>query len=255
MCGFQNLKQDPVIARCRQQFWFHLPGTEFLAANPADIPGFPFMMLEAYDPAGENVFEPNIRKKVRENETDIFRKLPAELRYLVLVELSSKDIACLRLASRPFRQLPKQLFQRLIRAEMPWFWEIDELVLADNKYWKSTLGGTDPETETFDSHADPIRRSREGKAMRNVNWMLLYQQLSIFKKGILGVRNRARVWDLSEQIVKRIAELRISLAENGLSPESQVNATESEREAGLVKNDIYCPRCDPFQIQGKRDES
>ncbi len=43
--------------------------------------------------------------------------------------------------------------------------------------------------------------------------------------------------------------------EKGLSPESQVDATEAEREAELVKNDLYCPRCDVIQIKGKRDGS
>ncbi len=97
-----KLKQDPVIGRYRQQFWVHLPATEFLGANPTDILRFPFMMLEAYvnSSDGEGVFEPNFRKKVRENETDGFRKLQ---RYVVLDELSSKYIVSLRLASRTFR--------------------------------------------------------------------------------------------------------------------------------------------------------
>jgi len=73
---------------------------------------------------------------------------------MLLSHLSSKDIGNLRLAARSFRQLPKQLFLRLIQDELPWFWEFDELKVADDEYWRRLYSEHDPEDSSGRSHKE-----------------------------------------------------------------------------------------------------
>jgi len=61
------------------------------------------------------------------------------------------------------------------------------------------------------------------------------------KKGMLGVRNRARIWSVVEEVVARIDRLR----KEGWS---NIEPTGEEREKGLVRNRIYCPRCEVVQV-------
>jgi hypothetical protein len=156
---------------------------------------------------------------------------------MILSQLSSRDIGSLRLASRSFRQLPKQLFFRLIQDELPWFWEFDELKAADDEFWKRFYSDQDPE-----SSSERIKRSKEGNFTTDVNWLEVYKKLCSLKKGTLGVRNRARIWNVLEEVVARISRLR----EEG---RSQLEPTDEERKMGLVKNDIYCTRCFYGQIE------
>ncbi|KAF8850332.1 hypothetical protein BDZ45DRAFT_633073 [Acephala macrosclerotiorum] len=263
-CGFQNMKQDPIIMECRQQFWKHIAGTEYLGANPLQIPGLLFGLSEHYVeyPSGDGVFmarDPRSEDPpIHQNPSDPFAKLPAELKNTVLSHLPSKDITSLRLVSRSFRQLPKLLFLRLIKDEMPWFWELDELKQMDDDWWREWFKNDDPEKSNSEQHAESIRRSRRGNFTKNVNWLTIYKQLCILKKGVLGVRNRARVWYLAEEIVKRIDNLRQRLAEHfaelsghdlGGDEDFPVQPTDEEEKAGLVKNGLYCPRCEFYQIE------
>ncbi|KAF7870596.1 hypothetical protein EAF04_004340 [Stromatinia cepivora] len=47
-CSFQTIKQERIVNECKQQFWSHVPGTEYLAANPHDIVGLSRMALGSY---------------------------------------------------------------------------------------------------------------------------------------------------------------------------------------------------------------
>jgi hypothetical protein len=125
-----------------------------------------------------------------------------------MLHLSSRDIGNLRLASRSFRQLPKQLFLHLIQEELPWFWELDELKAADDKFWKLFHSGSDHNDGRAPLSRADILRSREGNYTKDVNWLEVYKKLCSLKKGMLGVRNRARIWNAVEEVVARIARLR-----------------------------------------------
>jgi ribosomal protein S27AE len=244
ICGFQNLKQDPMIVKCREQFWEHIPGTEYLAANPHDIPGFPEILLEQYCaeyPLGDGAFtlwndscSSDFSKPG--NLGDPFTGLPTELKNMIVSHLSSKDIASLRLTSRSFRQISRTVFRRLIREELPWFWEYDTL----EEYRLECL-----------QYENGL--SQEAAATKHtqmtVNWLEIYTRLCIAKRTILGVQNRARVWDLTEEVVRRVAQLRKTREGVGFSFEHgedlRVRPSEEEQEAGVVKKYIYCPRCRP----------
>jgi hypothetical protein len=161
---------------------------------------------------------------------------------MVLSHLSSKDIGNLRLASRTFRQLPNRLFFRLVQDELPWFWEIDELRAACAEYCERLYNMQNPLlSQLLSVHAVRERKLLE----RDMNWLEVYKKLCLLKKAMLGVRNRARIWTVVEEVVARIARLR----EKGWS---QVEPTNEERESGLVNNGAYCPRCNPEQIEGRR---
>jgi hypothetical protein len=162
--------------------------------------------------------------------------LPTELKDMVLSHLSSKDIGNLRLASRTFQQLPNRLFFRLIRDELPWFWEIDELRAACAEYCEPLYNMQNPLLSQLLS----VHAVRERELLdRDMNWLEVYKKLCLLKKLMLGVRNRARIWTVVEEVVARIARLR----EKGWS---QVEPTIEERESGLVTNGCYCPLCNPF---------
>ena len=78
---------------------------------------------------------------------------------------------------------------------------------------------------------------------RNVNWLRVYEELKILQLGILGVRNRVRVWKAVEEVVKRIEHLRdtqpadryISRHEGGRGVEPTV-----EEKEGLIKRCFSC---------------
>lgn len=219
--------------------WIKLNSDQYLGANPHDIPGFLLAIQGVYtnDPEGDGVFRVCKDNKPRhENPNDPFSKLSAELRGMVLSRLSSKDIGSLRLASWSFRQLPKQLFFRLIQDELPWFWEFDELRAVDDSFWGQTYAEDDPGDARNERVKERIQRSREGNFTSNVNWLEVYKRLCLLTKGIPGVKNRARVWNVVEEVVARIARLR----EKGWP---QIEPTDEEQETGLVKNDFYCSRC------------
>ncbi|KAF4470833.1 hypothetical protein FALBO_2268 [Fusarium albosuccineum] len=110
--------------------WQYYEGEEFLAANPCFVPGLQALLsstrrskksLKKY---GNNYSE--LIPKVVSTGTapaDLFSRLPEELRMMILMQLSSKDIANLRLASRTFLLLPSSLFYRLVVRDMPWLYE------------------------------------------------------------------------------------------------------------------------------------
>lgn len=118
---------DQDVQRCSEQWWDHVRGTEYLAANPLFVPKLREIFQAAtntapgFSPRNGAFTIPGTAAP--ENSTDIFSRLPMELRFGILDDLDSKDIAALRLSSRAFRQLPIFYFQKLINREMPWLWE------------------------------------------------------------------------------------------------------------------------------------
>ncbi|MCJ1433844.1 hypothetical protein MMC27_003209 [Xylographa pallens] len=171
-------------------FWQHEPGSEYLVANPIEIPGFSALLKnptgsvgyrgsnkfvfyrhsqKLKDPKATNHDAPLRPKSL--HSTDPFMKLSAELSDMVLACLSSKDIANLRLASSVFRQLPTILFRRLLLEEMPWFWEA------------------------------------RGMPLEDTNWYDVYRKVKscwLFK----GLQNRKRIWKDVEEVVRRIGKYR-----------------------------------------------
>jgi hypothetical protein len=122
-----NRGDDEDFGKCRDQWWRHADGSEYLAANPVFIPRLsPILRSVVSD-------DPNFDSEARAFRTlaspsggmssDAFAPLPLELRLEVLRHLDPKDIANLRLSSRTFHQLPVYLWREFIQRDMPWLWE------------------------------------------------------------------------------------------------------------------------------------
>ncbi|KAF1950717.1 hypothetical protein CC80DRAFT_426304 [Byssothecium circinans] len=125
-CAAVNrVSSDENVRANIEQWWQHIEGTEYLAANPLFIPRLTPILRNAiqHDP---NFSPMNGAFNVPDHhgEADIFTKLPLELRLQILSYLPSQTIANLRLSSRTFRQLPILLWRDLLLTEMPWLWEV-----------------------------------------------------------------------------------------------------------------------------------
>ena len=179
---FDRFPREPGVRDGSAQFWWHVPGFEYLAANPVEIPGLPSLLeLPAY--ISRVVFGAKYAdaEKPRDRHdaglptstaTDPFQKLSAELNTIIIAYLSSKDIANLRLAAPAFRQLPNILFKRLLLEDMPWFWEAQELNVS------------------------------------NTDWHHLYRKVKFDLVNLKGMRNRKRIWKDVEEILRRVKTYR-----------------------------------------------
>ncbi|PVH89599.1 hypothetical protein DL98DRAFT_564913 [Cadophora sp. DSE1049] len=295
-CGLQGLNHDPVVKDLKERFWVHRPGTEYLGANPVDVPGFRSVMMGVYGekPGGDGVFvtrdsygngngagagvalvsnsKAKSKARLRNNEkekvfrrhrnpTDPFSTLPPELKNKILSTLSPAEITALRLSSRSFRQLPKQIFKSFIAEEMPWFWEIDEIRREVEEGYREAFS---KELEDLGMDFDAggleclegvmpedwlrfVRERMEGRAM-DVNWLEVYKQLRVMEKGCLGVRNRKRVWGVMGEVVGMIEGVRKELEKTSGVFEI-VPAGMRGKDKGREGRDLSsCPRCEKVQI-------
>jgi hypothetical protein len=122
---FHAFPRDPNVSRCAEQDWSHHNGTAYLVANPLFVPRLEDILKAAIDTSDKFSARDGAFRALEStaNVEDPFLLLPAELQFAVLDNLSSKDIASLRLSSRVFAQLPISYFHKLILREMPWLWE------------------------------------------------------------------------------------------------------------------------------------
>ena len=172
---------DPAVLRCQGQWWRHVPGCEYLVANPIEVPGLLQLLEPTVDSIGKKITfgdakgcddrqtqghrtSPSTSKSIK----DPFSQLSAEITSMILDYLGSKDIANLRLATPVFRQLPTIMFRRLLLEDMPWLFEVKDLDIA------------------------------------KTNW---YDCYCAFKSGcrdLKGLRNRKRIWRDVEGLIRRI---------------------------------------------------
>ena len=168
----------------RQQSWHHEPGCEYLAANPINIPGLPALLKNSQsrfgfysegmpDPESERSPSSENSEGIHSGSADPFRSLPREITGMVQEYLSSKDIASLRLASRACRRIPSLLFRKLLLEEMPWMWEVEEIINGRFAFWHQ-----------------------------------LYCAIKFDWAGLKGLQNRKRIWKDAEEIVRRIGQHR-----------------------------------------------
>lgn len=131
--------------------WEHIPGTEWLAADPFTIPRLEALLDEctlsqnyshskisptfidcAQDQKLPTHGSPtHIETQSRTYRSrDPFLHLPAEVNSIIIEFLQQdiKDVARLRLSSRAFNQLPSFFYRTLILKLMPWVWEVQDLI-------------------------------------------------------------------------------------------------------------------------------
>jgi hypothetical protein len=129
------LNLHPALRRGSGQWWQHVPGDEYLAANPVLVPALPAIFRNAaeMDPlfdiqasAFERTAQDGSLTAHTHAQADPFDIFPHELITILLSYLPPRDIATLRLTSRAFLHLPISFFRDLLRREMPFLWEIRE---------------------------------------------------------------------------------------------------------------------------------
>ncbi|KAK5720216.1 hypothetical protein LTR15_007489 [Elasticomyces elasticus] len=219
-------------------------GTEYLVSHPLRVHGLD-QLIKSCALAGEApcevVFDIG---QATESHHDPFAALSAELCELLLGHLERRDVANLRLVSRSFRQLPQLYFRQLVKTEMPWVWEVTSLkgrkvdwhnmwcrlsaadggagMDAQQRHWLQQLPQDKNEilrNQLRNEGLTGMEMSREW-AKRSLN---LKQQVDDDIKAandagkwpadtrkateIRGLRNRRRIWEDLEEIVKRIAAL------------------------------------------------
>ncbi|CAM1502624.1 Fc.00g074000.m01.CDS01 [Cosmosporella sp. VM-42] len=123
---FWEFPRDQAIENGREQWWQHNQGDEWLAANPCFVPGLESLLSSVRYPT---CLDPRDRElavlatHIDAATPDSFECLPNELRTMIMLNLSFKDVANLRLASRAFRQIPQSLIYNLTLCETPWLYE------------------------------------------------------------------------------------------------------------------------------------
>lgn len=169
------------------QQWRHERGSEWLAANPIAIPGLSALIKRCritfdevlgvfgwdYTSTGGRFGAAPLPASGRDNPTDHFLPLPNELAHMIISYCGSKDIANLRLVTRVSRQLPVDLFRRLLAEDMPWLWEMEDLNDGSTSWWK------------------------------------LYRMVKFcWANDVKGLRNRRRIWKDGEELLNRIERLK-----------------------------------------------
>jgi len=221
------------VRRGRDEWWQHRPGDEFLAANPLQIPALTALFEAASRPQeGFNARSSHFPAcpAALPRHRDLFEQLPEELRNIVLSELSSKDIANLRLASRTFYHLPITLWHDLLQKELPWIWEAwtdrpyPALTCATRSEFESVDGALHSRLEALDALGGDQQTSIEKARFAHkqgynellqprpvqrlyrlqTDWYWLYCQINREWKNIKGLQNRERIWKTLEFVVRRV---------------------------------------------------
>lgn len=177
---FKKFPRDPAVRRGNEQFWKHEPGCEYLVANPIDIPGLPQLLESQVRSAGKKTTfggtkelgdssrnKSGTQASMPNAAEDPFSQLSAEITSMILDNLGSKDIANLRLATPVFRQLPTILFRRLLLEDMPFLFEVRNLDVP------------------------------------KVDWYSCYCTMKSRLGDLKGLRNRRRIWQDVEEIIRR----------------------------------------------------
>ncbi|KAF3389074.1 hypothetical protein F1880_003721, partial [Penicillium rolfsii] len=219
----------------QDQWWEHVPGREYLAANPLYVPGLETFLLDAGKldevPSHDKM---ELSELASENHTsmhighdDVFASMPPEIRLLIVSFLDARDFANLRMASRAFSRIPNSVWRRLVHEEMPWLWEAwseGENVHVPS-FW-TTVTANDllffkEVRERYSAHLNhgdlpiseavnfllPFQKEAPNQVRLpwgDTNWHGVYTQIKKNWSSLKGLRNRQRIWEAVEEIIKRI---------------------------------------------------
>ncbi|KAL4981699.1 hypothetical protein BDW68DRAFT_75775 [Aspergillus falconensis] len=228
-CTYEAFHEFPRIAdviEAQEQFWRHVPGREYLAANPLYVPGLPALLRAAAEPEGKMDYQ-KAPASSSSSLTSRIASLPLEIRLHILDFLDPADIMRLRAASKAFTQLPNSVWYRLVREEMPWLWEawgdseIDHTpspwstmtaneVKFLNKARKRYLKVLSDEPAILDGTVEyllpcpNLGADSVNLPMANLNWHQVYTTIKRNWGCLKGLRNRKRIWEDVAEIIRRI---------------------------------------------------
>ncbi|KAF5594366.1 uncharacterized protein FSUBG_9468 [Fusarium subglutinans] len=200
--------RHPAVKKAQEQWWSHERGDEFLVANPCFVPGLDDLLqsTRVEHTLGNESSLPGTTISMEPAPSDPFSKLPSEIIREILIHLSFKDLANLRLTSRVFLHLPNTVLYEVTVRETPWLYEAwSSLPIS---FWATT---TQAEIEEEIERGGDIRATPQpvrllGKA--ETDWLRL--QVEVWKnwKPLLGLQNRRRIWDDCQEILNRVDDYR-----------------------------------------------
>ncbi|KAL2831471.1 hypothetical protein BDW59DRAFT_169731 [Aspergillus cavernicola] len=213
---FHSFPRVGEVHSAQEQFWCHEPGSEYLTANPLYVPGLPTLLQSAAEDEDNRTLA-----------VDHLTSLPLDIRLLIVDYLGSNDITTLRISSRAFTHLPDSVWYRLVREEMPWLWEVldeSETPHIPSPWTTMTANEVRFQEETREQYSrqlrdeynppdkiidyllplpsaplDPMKLPRANK-----NWHRVYTQIKRNWGMLKGLRNRRRIWEDIEEIIRRI---------------------------------------------------
>ncbi|KAF4452364.1 hypothetical protein F53441_4773 [Fusarium austroafricanum] len=249
------------VSNAQEQYWQHNLGDEFLAANPCFVPGLEPLLSSTQQ--HEHIHSEFIPTGVVSGTVpaDLFSLLPGEIRLMILTQLSFKDIAKLRLASRTFMQLPTSLFYQLTMRDTPWLYEAwSSLPLS---FWATTTQSEEErKQELVDIRVKELRQAIQSPEMVNAqgtidslkkdidellernrtprpttsvtllsrtdtDWYALQTLITRNWKTLPGLKNRRRIWDDCQEILNRVDAYR---KEGKICPGEAVDLAEVGRQ-------------------------
>ncbi|KAM5353184.1 hypothetical protein ACJZ2D_016923 [Fusarium nematophilum] len=131
------------IRRRRADWWCHVTGDEWLAANPCFIPILSSVLTSfylQYDLPLDEYELPrrscNLQTGQHPHTSDLFPNLPLDILLQILSHLHGNDIISLCRTSRSFRRIPQSFFRNLVLKETPWLWEAWSIM--PYSFWATT---------------------------------------------------------------------------------------------------------------------
>lgn len=117
-----------------EQFWDSIPGEEFSVKDPSDIPGVKGFLQDKLSSKSFKIPKWNLdlRRKVVK---DPLGALPYDILHLICSYLPGQSVVLLITASIPvsLATANNQFWKQRIQRDMPWFWELQELI-AESDY-------------------------------------------------------------------------------------------------------------------------
>ena len=256
LAGWRRLESDdhsddefpchPAARRAMDQWWFHVPGDEWLAANPVLVPLLPSLLRGV-------VHTPNLRcpADVYSSSRDPFTKIPREISDAILDILHPTDRASLRLASCA-THLPISYWRQALEEEMSWLWEIRDTA-EPSSFWATTPVSTlvaqqvrkeaaetlineqrvvieeempeileawcSDQADYYVKNAVMVEKPRPISSFsepppvvtlppEKTNWCRLYYEIKKHWSDFPGLQNRQRIWTAVEEILTRIQKYR-----------------------------------------------
>ncbi|KAL4996659.1 hypothetical protein BDV10DRAFT_171576 [Aspergillus recurvatus] len=228
-CSFEAFHEFPRIAdvfEAQEQFWRHIPGQEYLAANPLYVPGLPALLRASAEQEGTMDYE-KVPASLPSSLTNRIASLPLDIRLHIIGFLGPTDIMRLRATAKAFKQLPNGVWYRLVREEMPWLWEAWDgselnhtpspwtMMTANevkflNETRKSYLQVLSDGTTVLDGAVEyllpctSLGAESVNLPKANTNWHQVYTTIKRNWGRLKGLRNRQRIWEDVAEIIRRI---------------------------------------------------
>ncbi|KAL3492121.1 hypothetical protein BJX62DRAFT_112669 [Aspergillus germanicus] len=228
--SYEDFHEFPRIAdvlEAQEQWWEHVPGKEYLAANPLHVPGLPALLRRAADNnEGMDYDRSFASSPCTSSGLDRLGALPLELRLHIVTLLDSTDLTNLRAASSAFTTLPNGVWYRLVRQDMPWLFEAwGEGIEHTPSFWTTMTANeikyVDNVRQRFSNVLQDERMSQDGildylmarpgdvsdqvrLPKANTNWHQVYTQIKANWDRLKGLQNRQRIWEDVEEIIRRI---------------------------------------------------